>query len=352
MSSDASEDLLAAVKQAISDKSALQIQGGNTKAFYGRKPIGEALSMSTHRGVINYEPTELVLTARGGTVLKDIESELAGQNQMLPFEPPHFGEHATLGGCIACGLAGPRRPYAGAVRDFVLGVKLINGRAQQLSFGGQVMKNVAGYDVSRLMAGAMGTLGVLLEVSLKVLPRPKLERTLMFEADTLAAIDMQNRWAQKSLPISATCHQDNALYVRLSGSDKGVLAAERGLGGENFNDAAKFWSDLREQRGVFFNNARNLWRISVPPATPPLSLEGDWLMEWNGALRWLKSDAPAESIRAAAADAGGHAMLFRGGDRDRVFHPLQQSVFKLHQNLKQAFDPNRIFNPGRMYDGL
>ena len=352
MSSDASEDLLAVVKQAISDKSALQIQGGNTKAFYGRKPGGQTLTVSAHRGIVNYEPTELVLTARSGTLLADIDAELRLQDQMLPFEPPHFGEQATLGGCIACGLAGPRRPYTGAVRDFVLGIKLINGRGERLSFGGQVMKNVAGYDVSRLMAGAMGTLGLLLEISLKVLPRPKNERTLVFEADTLAAIDMQKEWARKSLPISATCHHDKTLHLRLSGSDKGVTAAERSLGGESFADTTKFWSDLREHRAAFFSDFRNLWRISVPPATPPLAVKGDWLMEWNGALRWLKSDVSAEQIREAAGQAGGHAILFRSDGHDDVFHPLHESVFKLHKNLKQAFDPDRIFNPGRMYDGL
>jgi glycolate oxidase FAD binding subunit len=352
MSVDDSRGLTDRVLAASSASRPLSIQGGNTKAFYGRQPAGEPLITSNHRGIVDYEPTELVITARSGTLLAEIESVLAEHQQMLAFEPPRFGQQATLGGTIACGFSGPRRPFAGSARDFVLGVRMVNGRGEDLRFGGRVMKNVAGYDVSRLMVGAMGTLGLMLEISLKVLPAPRIERTLVLEVGADKAVDIQNKWSRKPSPISATCQHEGLLHIRLSGSEKGVFSAQQELGGEVMDDDDGFWSALKEHHHEYFNNAGNLWRLSVPPATPDLGLSGACLTEWSGALRWLISDAPGHAIREAASAAGGHAISFRGGSREQTFHPLQGVLLELHENTKKAFDPNGIFNPGRMYENF
>jgi glycolate oxidase FAD binding subunit len=269
---------------------------------------------------------------------------------MLAFEPPGFGPRATLGGTIACGLSGPRRPYAGAARDFVLGVKMLNGKGEILRFGGEVMKNVAGYDLSRLLTGSLGTLGVILEVSLKVLPRPVLERTLAFSMDQARAIDTVNRWAGRPLPISATAFDGERLLVRLSGTESGVESAARDLGGETPDTGNAFWNTLNEQTLAFFQRPGPLWRLSVPPTTAPMDLPGQWFLEWGGAQRWLSSDAPAAMIREATDAVAGHATLFRHGDRQgEVFHPLPPALLNLHRRLKQSFDPAGIFNPGRLY---
>lgn len=331
----------------------LCISGGNTKAFYGRSTRGMSCDVSGHRGVIAYEPTELVITARGGTPLREIEALLHDHGQMLPFEPPHFAASATLGGSVAAGLAGPRRPYAGAVRDFVLGVKYINGQGEVLSCGGQVMKNVAGYDISRLMAGSLGTLGILLEVSVKVLPRPAQELTLRLEMDTEQAIATMNRWAGQPLPLSAACLLGGVVYVRLSGTEAGVRAAAGKIGGDVMDNDGAFWHELKEQQLPFFQSSQPLWRISLAPGTPPLTLPGAELIDWGGAQRWLCSDAPAPKVREQAQRAGGHATVFRGGDRHgEVFHPLPEAMMAFHRRLKKAFDPYGIFNPGRMYPDL
>ncbi|MDQ2696038.1 MAG: glycolate oxidase subunit GlcE [Pseudomonadota bacterium] len=347
--SDRSQELRQAVLEASSAKKPLRIVGGDSKAFYGRGVDGAPLEVAGHRGVVAYEPTELVLTARAGTPLAEVEETLAGQRQMLAFEPPRFGG-GTLGGAIACGLSGPRRPYAGAARDFVLGVRVLNGRGEVLRFGGQVMKNVAGYDLSRLMAGSLGTLGVILEVSLKVLPLPAVERTLVQPRSAAAAIEAVNRWAGKPLPLSGACHDGENLYIRLSGTAKGVQAASAAIGGVTLADDADFWTSIRDQTHGFFADAAPLWRLSLPGAAPPLDLPGRWLLDWGGAQRWLVSDAPADAIRRQAAAAGGHATLFRGGDRrGQVLHPLSPGLLALHRRLKQSFDPEGIFNPGRLY---
>ena len=345
---DRADELQEAVRRALAQGRPLALTGGGSKRFYGGEPAGEPLSVSGHAGVVNYEPRELVLTARAGTPLEEIESLLAGEGQMLAFEPPRFGAGATLGGTVACGLSGPRRPWSGAVRDFVLGVRLIDGRGERLRFGGEVMKNVAGYDVSRLMCGALGTLGLLLEVSLKVLPRPEAEITLVQERGGEEAIELMNRWSGKPLPLSAACHDGLHLHVRLSGSPTAVAAARRRLGGEPMEDGGTFWEALREQRHAFFQANRPLWRLSVPATTPPLALPGRQLVDWGGAQRWLVSDAPAEEIRHQAAAVGGSATCFRGGDRSRPFHPLPQPLQRLQHRIKQAFDPQGIFNPGRL----
>lgn len=348
---DISAELQDAVLEARAAGRKLNIIGGASKSFYGRAPQGEALHVSSHRGIIDYEPTELVLTARCGTPLMEIEGALAAQGQMLAFEPPCFHPDATIGGAIACGLSGPRRPYAGAARDFVLGVKLLTGRGEILRFGGQVMKNVAGYDVSRLMAGAMGTLGILLEVSLKVLPRPPEEVTLAREVTSpQEALVLMNQWATGPLPLSAVCFDGNLLHARLSGARSAVQAAYKKLGGEFVPDGATYWQRLREHEHAFFGGDLPLWRISVPSACPVLDIHGKCLLDWGGAQRWLRTEEGPERIRATAAAAGGHATLFRGGDRTgEVFHPLPSALTLLHRNLKAAFDPAGILNRGRMY---
>ncbi|WP_334189399.1 glycolate oxidase subunit GlcE [Noviherbaspirillum sp.] len=343
----------ATIASATASKRALRIRGGGSKDWYGQALQGEPLDMRGHTGIVAYDPTELVITARCGTPLAEIEDVLAGQNQMLAFEPPHFGNGATVGGVVASGLSGPRRQAVGSVRDFVLGAVLMDGNGEVLHFGGQVMKNVAGYDVSRLLAGSLGTLGLILEVSLKVLPRPLLETTLRFEANEGDAIRRLNEWGGQPLPISASAWHGNLLIVRLSGAEPAINAARLRMGGEEVAQAEPFWAALREQANPFFTDlapSENLWRLSVPSHVPPLSLPGEQLIEWGGAQRWLKTDASATAIRAAVQQAGGHATLFRGGDRSAgVFHPLAPAVAKIHRNLKNAFDPAGIFNPGRMY---
>jgi glycolate oxidase FAD binding subunit len=272
---------------------------------------------------------------------------------MLAFEPPHYGSagaRATIGGTIACGFSGPRRPYAGAARDFVLGVRIVNGKGEDLAFGGRVIKNVAGYDVSRLLAGSLGTLGVIAEASVKVLPRPPAERTLRFDMDVTAALDAMNVWAGEALPISATAWHDGVLYVRLAGSAAAVQAATPRLGGTEAGDSSAFWRAIREQTHAFFAGDEPLWRVAVPSAAAPLGLPGAQLLEWNGGLRWLRWRASAEEIRAAAKRAGGHATLFRARDKSAgAFTPLDPLLLRLHRALKGEFDPAGILNPGRMY---
>ena len=349
---DASGELAAGLLRAAAEGTPLAIVGGGSKSFLGRTPQGKPFQVGSHRGIIAYEPTELVITARAGTPLTEIESVLTDSGQMLAFEPPHFGVTATLGGTVASALSGPRRPYAGAARDFVLGVKMLSGEGRTLTFGGQVMKNVAGYDLSRLMVGAMGTLGVLLEISLKVLPLPTQTTTLGFSLDAAVAIERMNAWAAKPLPLSGAYHEKDRLFIRLSGTGKGVAQAVEQLGGDLVEDARR-WHALREHQLEHFAAGKALWRLSVPPATPPIALPGETLIDWGGALRWLKSEARGEKIRAAVSRVGGHATLYREGDRaGEVYHPLSGPLLKLHQRLKASFDPEGILNRGRMYSEL
>ncbi len=349
------QQLAQTVRDASAKKTPLRIVGGGSKDFYGSPATGEILSTTAYRGIIDYEPTELVITARAGTPLVELEAAMKEKGQMLAFEPPHFAEGSTLGGCIAAGLSGPRRAYAGAVRDLVLGVRMLDGNGADLRFGGQVMKNVAGFDVSRLMAGSMGTLGVILEVSLKTLPLPAVEATLLLHGDEPTAIKWFNEWAGTPLPISATAWRAGDIGVRLSGARAAVDAAIKQLGGALVepDQANNFWRGIRDHADAFFSSATPLWRLSIKSTTPPLALPGGQLIEWSGALRWLKSDAPASLIREAAAGAGGHATLFRATDISAgAFHSLSPALARLHQNLKQKFDPAGILNRGRLYSDL
>jgi glycolate oxidase FAD binding subunit len=343
------------IRSAAADRKPLRLRGGGTKDFYGQNLTGELLDTRAYAGIVAYEPTELVITARCGTPLAELEAVLRAEGQQLAFEPPHFGAGATVGGMVAAGLSGPRRAAAGAVRDFVLGVRMLDGRGDDLSFGGQVMKNVAGYDISRPMAGSLGTLGLILEVSLKVPPLPFAEATLKLELPQDKALAMLNHWGGKPLPISACAWTGGELSLRLSGAPSAIDAARAAIGGEPVaaDQAASYWRGIREQTDPFFSTDKPLWRLSLPSVAPPLALPGEELIEWGGSLRWLACKADARIVRAAAAQAGGHATLFRAADKSAgVFTPLQPALAKIHRNLKQAFDPAGIFNPGRMYPDL
>lgn len=353
------------VRAAAADGKPLRLRGGGSKDFYGQAPAGELLDTREYAGIVAYEPTELVVTVRCGTPLAELEATLAEKGQALSFEPPHFGPGATVGGCVAAGLSGPRRAQAGAVRDFVLGARLLDGQGDLLNFGGQVMKNVAGYDVPRLLAGSLGTLGLIAEVSLKVLPFAVATQTLRFAMAQDAALASLNRWGGQPLPITASAWSDGVLHLRLEGAAAAVSAATRKLGGEMGGEAvdapvaAAFWAGLREQTHPFFTAGAvadaPLWRLSVPSLAPPLDLPGAQLIEWGGAQRWLRGGGAANTaaIRAAAQRAGGHATLFRAGAAERsasdVFQPLSAPLARIHRNLKTAFDPHGVFNPGRMY---
>ena len=353
--------LIDQVRAARADKTPLAITGGGTKAFYGGPVQGTPLDVRPLAGISSYEPSELVVTVRAGTPLATLEAALAEQGQCLPFEPPRFGPTSTVGGMVAAGLAGPARAAVGGVRDYVLGATLLNGKAEVLSFGGQVMKNVAGYDVSRLLAGSLGVLGVVCEVSLKVLPVPVASATLRFELDQAAALKQLNTWGGQPLPVHASAWWDGMLVLRLCGAAAAVQSARRRLGGEPVDDAlaAAFWQGLRDQTDEFFVGAHKavdagatLWRLSVPQTAPALALPGEQLLEWGGGQRWVVTTAAAATLREAAAGVGGHASAFRGGAADDAFAPLTTPLMRIHQGLKDAFDPDRIFNPGRLYPGL
>ena len=331
----------------------LRLRGGGSKDFYGEVLAGEVLDTRGHAGIVDYEPTELVITARCGTPLAQIESVLEEHGQFLAFEPPAFGGEPTIGGVIASGLSGPRRATAGAARDFVLGAHLMTADGNLLRFGGQVMKNVAGFDLSRLLCGSLGILGLVAQVSLKVLPRPRAETTLCFEFDAAAAIAQFNRWCAQPLPVSATAWHGGRAYLRLSGAASAVRAACTMLGGEALaeTNAADFWRSLREQSHPVFIDSRRLWRLSLP-SNAPLALDGVVLVEWGGALRWSSTMAAAAQVRGAATAAGGTATLWRGARDAPMFHPLGAPLLDLHRKLKQQFDPHGIFNPGRLVAGL
>ncbi|WP_269498262.1 glycolate oxidase subunit GlcE [Castellaniella sp. S9] len=342
----------------------VHIRGGGTRMFYGEPAVPEGpervcLDVSGYHGIIGYEPSELVITARAGTRLADIEQTLAERGQMLAFEPPRFGPEGTLGGCVASGLSGPRRMAAGPLSDFVLGTRLLDANGNVLRFGGEVMKNVAGYDVSRLLAGSLGVLGAIIEVSLKVVPRPRRETTRVLQADEAQALALCVRWRAQPLPVSATAWVADAggaggrLYVRLSGNESAVAQAGAAIGGDALDAPAdaEFWRALRDQTHPFFGQ-RPLWRVAVPPPTPPLGL-GPTLVEWQGGLRWVAAPLEAGSpLRARVQSAGGSACLYRhdgetGGQP--VFHPLEAGVLQIHRRLKHEFDPSGLFNPHRLY---
>jgi FAD/FMN-containing dehydrogenase len=354
--------LIEQVEYARRHRAALEIRGGGTKSFYGGPPAGEPLDVTGLAGISSYDPTELVVTVRGGTPLADLETVLAERGQCLPFEPPRFSPGGTVGGMVASGLSGPSRASVGSVRDHVLGVTLLNGRGEMVTFGGQVTKNVAGYDVSRVIAGSLGILGVICEVSLKVLPVSRAAATLCFDCDENHALEQFAAWASQPLPINASAWHEGRLHVRLAGAAAAVSAACGKLGGSVLaaDDAAAFWLRLRDQSDEFFSldsaalrAGECLWRLSLPATAAPVKLSGRQYIEWHGAQRWWRTAGAAATVRAAAASAGGHATLMRGADKSGgAISPLSEVLMRIHRGLKQAFDPQGIFNPGRLYAEL
>jgi glycolate oxidase FAD binding subunit len=344
------------VRAAAAEGATLRIRGGGSKDFYGGPLAPHVLDTRPWSGILAYEPTELYVSARCGTPLSELKLALAEKGQMLACEPPHFGRGATVGGMVAAGLSGPRRAYAGSVRDFVLGATLLDARCEVMRFGGTVIKNVAGYDLSRVLAGSMGVLGLVLDVSLKVVPRPVEEATLAFDMDEARALEAVNRWAGQPLPLSASAWTGGRLMLRLSGASAALRAARATLGGEAIAppEAEAFWVAVREHRHPFFAGSTPLWRLSLPSTARPMLLPGmrseSQLVEWGGALRWWRADEPADAVQSVAAMAGGHATLFRGGDRSAgAFHPLSPALALIHRRLKQQFDPGGVFDPGRLY---
>lgn len=341
------EELVEKVREAATKGTPLHILGGGSKHFLGLPVEGEPLEVREHIGILDYQPEELFVRAAAGTPLRELEATLAEAGQALPFEPPAFGGGATLGGTIACGLSGPARPWRGAARDFVLGCRLVNGRGELLRFGGEVIKNVAGYDLSRLQCGAFGTLGVLLELSIKTLPAPASERTLAFELSLPEALARIHAWNRQPLPITGAAWHGGVLRVRLAGAQAAVAKAVRDLGGER-EHRADYWQALKEHRLSFFDDPLPLWRLSLPRGCGPLPLPGKVLADWGGAQRWLFSDAEPEVIRALAREAGGNARPWRHGPLLEPESPL----LPIHRRLKEAFDPAGILNPGLMHPEL
>lgn len=367
MSKEIIEQFAQQIRQAGKEKSKINICGGLSKSWYGDTPIGDTLSTIEHRGIIDYQPEELVITVRAGTPLAEVENALAEKNQMFAFEPPHFGSTTTIGGMIASGLAGPGRAQAGNLRDFVLGADIMDGEGRVLSFGGKVMKNVAGYDVSRLLPGSMGTLALLLNASIKVLPLPAASQTIRFELSQASALAQMNQWASQPLPLSASAWigdvGDGQLTIRLAGAGAAVEAAIKKMNSDlagvllDPNEAKEFWRSLKEQSNPFFNlePQQNLWRFAVDPMSSPLSLPGPICVEWLGGQRWYKGELSIEQAKQIAAKHGGHATLFRGSKvaGQSVFtklsdNPLTAPLEVVQNRLRTAFDPHGIFQTGRM----
>jgi glycolate oxidase FAD binding subunit len=345
---DLTDALADQVRRAAADRTPLRIVGGDTKAFYGRRVGGEPLSLAGHAGIVSYDPSELVVTARAGTPLAEIEARLAEHGQRLAFEPPSFGAASTLGGVVAAGLSGQRRPFAGAVRDCVLGAVILDGQGRRLAFGGQVFKNVAGFDLFRLQAGALGCLGVILEVSLRVTPRPRREAGLALELPSAEARARVTQLMRRPTPLSGAFHDGARLHLRLSGGEAGVEAMARELGGEA--EPIGIWDEARIGSPP---DGPPLWRLSLPQ-TAPIPDVGDQIgWDWAGGQAWFRSEATPQAIWDAAAKVGGHATLFSEAQPGaEVFQPLAPAMLALHQRLKAALDPAGVLNPGRMYGAL
>jgi len=350
---DQTEALVTQVHQALETKTPVNIVGGGSKAFLGKSVDAQTLDMNGHVGVVSYEPTELVVTVRTGTPMSELNALLAQNRQTLPFEPPVFGS-GTIGGVLACGLSGPARPFAGAARDYVLGMRVINGQGQALRFGGEVMKNVAGYDAARLHVGAYGTLGVLLEASMKVLPLPEAQITLRHELTQANDNTGLVRMMRQPLPLSAATIINNSQYIRLSGSESAVRAAAKTCGGDVVPDGEAFWQSIRELTHEFFNDQRPLWRLSVPEFSPLIQgdIDGEWLLDWAGAQRFLKTNTDASTIFSAATAASGHASCYSANKMANnvpLFQPLEGAMLSLQSRLRDSFDAHRLFNPGRYH---
>lgn len=356
--SDISQLLIEQVKSARADKSPLNIVGGGSKQFMGRAATGTDICIAGHSGIVSYQPEELVITARAGTTVSEVQAVLAEHDQTLSFDPPTFGGLATIGGTLACHLSGPGRPWLGSVRDMVLGTRLINGKAEYLRFGGQVIKNVAGYDVARLQAGAMGTLGIISEISFKVMPKSAASVSLVQELEVTEAIRVMNELSAQAKPLTAACWLNNKLYVRLAGAKSAVDGTVSQWSGDVLDNADQFWQDLREQDLPFFSNAKELWRFSIKSSSEHFMPEENCLIDWGGAQRWLSmgnadNHLSKTQLEIIAEKSGGQVGLFRGGDRSGdVLHTQPEAMKRMYQNLKDSFDPDGLFNPGRLYSWM
>ena len=352
---DVSEGLRKQILNARKKDQKLNIVGGGSKNFMGRAADRHAdtLSLAEHTGIVEYHPVELIMTVRAGTRITDIEAALSEEGQCLHFEPPCFGDGSTLGGTLACNLSGPARPWSGSVRDQVLGIRLLNGKGEHLRFGGQVMKNVAGYDVSRLQAGALGTLGAITEISLKVMPRPAASMTLVQDMAMDDVIRYMNQRAGESKPITGAAWVDGKVYLRLSGARSAVEATAEKWSGEVMEQGEAFWQQLQHLQHDFFTGDGPLWRFSIGSTAANPELDGPWLIDWAGSQRWYRGEADSARMESMARSAGGQVSLFRGGDRtDEVMHYQPEALQTIQKRLKESFDPDGLFNPGRLYSWL
>ena len=351
---DKTPELLERVQEALANNEPFNIVGGESKSFLGRRQALPDLHTREHTGVVNYEPTELVVTVRAGTPMTELNELLKKNGQMLPFEPPVL-DSGTIGGVIACGLSGPARPFAGSARDYVLGMRVINGQGKALRFGGEVMKNVAGYDAARLHVGAFGTLGVLLETSMKVLPLPEAQLTLQRELTQKSCTTNIVELMRQPLPITAAAIDGHTQTIRLSGSESAVNAAAKKCGGDVLDQGEAFWHSIREFTHPFFTDDKPVWRISVPEFTQPMDLDGEWLLDWAGAQRFVKTESHCDEIFAAAAKANGHATCYSQKQVDEstpLFQPLTGAMLMLQKRVRNSFDEKRLFNPGRFHPEL
>ncbi|MBL4622312.1 MAG: glycolate oxidase subunit GlcE [Immundisolibacteraceae bacterium] len=368
--SDISQQLVDQIADARDTGGRLAILGHNSKQGFRGQSAGERFSTCDHHGIIDYEPGDLVLTARSGTPLVEIEALLADHGQCLGFEPPRFQPLrfsatdpanleepliqglGTLGGVVASGVSGPRRPWVGAVRDFVLGVSMVNGLAQRLHFGGQLIKNVAGFDVPRLMSGSMGSLGLMLDISVRVLPIRPVDLTLQLEMSLAAAMKKMIELQRQPLPLSGLVYHQGILSVRLSGTEQGVASAESIIGGDHLVDGAQWWNGLRDHRWDYFLQPEPLWRLSLAAATPlpgfyKADADDDWLIDWGGAQRWYRGDVCSEQLHDYVAEHGGHMSCFRGPMADQELRLGDRNLLPLHQQIKTAFDPPNVFDGSR-----
>ena len=364
---DISSQLVEQVQAALADNTPLDIQGNGTKHLMGRaaKASSTPLAISAHNGIVKYEPGELVLTARAGTTLAEIDTVLAEQGQILACDPRRYNGQATLGGSLATHQSGPARPWSGSLRDHVLGVRLINGKGEHLRFGGQVMKNVAGYDVSRLQAGTMGTLGVMTEISLKVLPKPDFSLTLIKETDLFAAHELTQKLARSTKPLTGMTWVDDRLYLRLQGSRQAVEATAQQWQNDyqtsslELEQAEQFWYQLREheldyhQQPAGQSGSQKLWRFSINPRTGPFLTGERWLFNWAGAQRWLIGEYDLETLGEHALAAGGEVCLYESGDGEEERLLMANTALRrIQQNVKASLDPQGIFNPGKLFSWL
>ena len=346
-------DLQDQVRAAVASQQPLCITGGNTKQYLGREQQGEPIDMSVWSGVVDYQPSELVITVRAGTTISELRQVLALENQVLASEPPESEGKATVGGTLACNLSGPARPWCGSIRDHVLGLRIINGKAEHLRFGGQVMKNVAGYDVSRLQAGAMGTLGILTEVTLKVIPRPEATITVRRTIGASDALQVMNKVCRTPLPVTGACWYEGDMYVRLAGPASVIRAAAERIDGNIQPGDDEFWSRLREMDLPLFADAKGLWCITLRSTHDHFKQDEDWLIDWRGARRWLAADCDRDTLDAHVSNAGGELIHVRGAGKGVDVFPARSEAYRRTLlRLKQALDPGRIFNPGRLYSWM